>query len=198
MECISSTQYSIALNGGVYGCIRGLRQGDPISPLLFVICMEYFARIMQWVAKQQGFEFHTKFKSMRLNDLCFVDDMLIFGKEERNSVVLMLRGLKTFSMTSGLTTNATKSNIFSAKMDNKDLDELCEVTRYAKGILLFKYLGVPISWGEYIAMAEAYGSEPEYPGVVDKNCKTSKRKDEQSISMDSVCRPRVLDMDGKK
>lgn len=54
MECISTTQYVVAINGGLYGSIRGkrgLRQGDPISPLLFVICMEYFTIIMKLVAQ---------------------------------------------------------------------------------------------------------------------------------------------------
>lgn len=50
MECIFTTQYSIALNGGIYGNFNEKReqaQGVPISPLLFVICMEYFTRIMK-------------------------------------------------------------------------------------------------------------------------------------------------------
>lgn len=46
MECVTTTRYSIALNGGIFGCIEG---NNPISPLLFVIWMEYFSRIMIYV-----------------------------------------------------------------------------------------------------------------------------------------------------
>lgn len=57
----------------------------------------------------------------------------------------MLQGLIIFSETSGLTTNAGKSNIFSVNMKKQCLDDICELTGYAKGTLPFKYLGVPIS-----------------------------------------------------
>ncbi|XP_019232804.1 PREDICTED: uncharacterized protein LOC109213459 [Nicotiana attenuata] len=145
---ILSNVKSIALNGGVYGSIegkRGLRQGDPISPLIFVICMEYFSRIMKQVATMQGFEFHTKCKGLKLNHLCFADDVLLFCKGELPSILLMLRGLATFSEASGLKTNEAKSNIYSANMNEHDLGDLCEITGYKRGTMPFRYLGVPIS-----------------------------------------------------
>nr|XP_009781722.1 PREDICTED: uncharacterized protein LOC104230578 [Nicotiana sylvestris] len=148
MQCITTTKYSIAINGGIYGNIagkRGLRQGDPISPLIFVICMEYFTRIMQHVATMQGFEYHTKCRGLKLNHLCFVDDVLLFCKGEVQSVLLMLRGLAAFSEASGLHTNATKSNIYSANMKQQEVNDICELTGYKRGVLPFRYLGVPIS-----------------------------------------------------
>ncbi|XP_019231719.1 PREDICTED: uncharacterized protein LOC109212521 [Nicotiana attenuata] len=64
---------------------------------------------------------------------------------ELQAIVLMLRGLQSFSNVSGLTTNAAKSNIFSANMDEQCLQDLCELTGYKRGSLPFRYLGVPIS-----------------------------------------------------
>lgn len=55
MNFITIVQKKIAINGGMYGKIkgeRGLRQGDAISPLQFVIFMDYFTRIMNMVAQQ--------------------------------------------------------------------------------------------------------------------------------------------------
>lgn len=60
ITCVQTTRYSITINGGVYGDIsgkRGLRQGDPLSPLLFVVCLEYVSSIMRWIADQREFSF---------------------------------------------------------------------------------------------------------------------------------------------
>ncbi|KAG5581915.1 hypothetical protein H5410_052542 [Solanum commersonii] len=49
------------------------------------------------------------------------------------SIVLMLRGLKAFSLSSGLNTNEAKSNIFSANMEHKEVEDLCELTGMKTG-----------------------------------------------------------------
>ncbi|XP_019235900.1 PREDICTED: serine/threonine-protein phosphatase 7 long form homolog [Nicotiana attenuata] len=145
MACISTPQYTVVINGGLYGKIigeKGLRQGDPISPLLFVICMDYLTKILKLVTQQEGFELHKKCLSIKLNHLYFADDVLLFCKGDFHLVMLMLRGLKNFSVASRLTTNAGKSNIFNVNMNLQHLENLCELTRYQKGKLPFSY-----SWG---------------------------------------------------
>ena len=56
---------SIVLNGGMHGFFkgkRGIRQEDPISPLLFVIVMEYLTRLLRKIGKLRGFKFHSRWK----------------------------------------------------------------------------------------------------------------------------------------
>lgn len=60
-------------------------------------------------------------------------------------MVLMLKGLKNFSNASGLTTNASKSNIFTANTGAQVLEDIFEMTGYTKRRLPFRYLGVHIS-----------------------------------------------------
>lgn len=58
---------------------------------------------------------------------------------------MLQRGLASFSNASCLTTNSAKSNIYSANMERKSVEDICEMTRYKKDTLPFRYLGVPIS-----------------------------------------------------
>lgn len=63
MECVSTTSFSLAINEYFHGFIkgrRGLRQGDPMSPSLFLMCMEYFSRLLKSKMTYSPFNFHLK------------------------------------------------------------------------------------------------------------------------------------------
>jgi hypothetical protein len=78
-ECISSPSYSISLNGSLVHGKKGLRQGDPISPYLFVLTMEILSLLLEEnTYGNPSFDFHSKCANLKLNHLCFADDLLIF------------------------------------------------------------------------------------------------------------------------
>jgi len=61
MQAISIVKYSISINGGSFGFFEGksgVRQGDAISPLIFVMCMEYLSRCLKLAGMHEEFKFH--------------------------------------------------------------------------------------------------------------------------------------------
>ncbi|KAL2897478.1 LINE-1 retrotransposable element ORF2 protein [Bienertia sinuspersici] len=148
MACVTTASYSLCVNGSLQGFFqgkRGLRQGDPMSPLLFVICMEYLTRLMKYVSMQKDYQFHHRCKKLALNHLVFADDLIIFCKGDYDSVMWNMRSLATFAATSGLNANAGKSAIYTCNMPEDIKQRILQETKYTEDSLPFTYLGVKIS-----------------------------------------------------
>ena len=148
MQCISTPSYTFNLNGETFGFVtgkRGLRQGDPLSPLLFTICLEYLSRLLEITQRLPKFKHHPLCKNLHLNHLCFADDLILFSKGDVQSVQLLFSAFEKFSKDSGLTMNNLKSSFYCNGLTQDTVDRVSSLTGISRGLLPFKYLGANIS-----------------------------------------------------
>jgi len=114
--CISIVRFSILVNGtpsGFFSNTSGLRQGDPLSPLLFVVVMEALSWMLIAAMDQghlTGFSVgHRDSKALVVNHLLFADDMLIFCGAQEEQIRHLLCIFLCFEAASGLRINLGKS-----------------------------------------------------------------------------------------
>jgi len=119
MACVKTVNYSVVVNGNVVGKIfplRGLRQGDPISPYLFIICAEVFSALLQ-NAQMKGCisGVPTSKKGPKITHLFFADDNLVFCKANRVEWRRLLNLIETYERGSGQKINLVKTAVFFSR-----------------------------------------------------------------------------------
>jgi len=146
-QCISTAHYSISLNGELHGFFkasRGIRQGDPLSPYLFVLAMEGLAGILRHTTQQQGFKYHWRCKQNSITHLCFADDLMLFCHADTSSVAILKDSLNEFSSISGLKINLAKSSIYLTGIGDQLHSAIREQVGFQQSALPVRYLGVPL------------------------------------------------------
>ena len=147
--CISTVRFLILVNGspqGFFASSRGLRQGDPLSPLLFVIVMETLSRLMDWATIGgyiSGFAVGSGADPLVLSHLLFADDTLIFCNDDQVQITHLRAVFSWFEAVSGLKVNLAKSEMVPVGVV-PNLGSLVELMGCNIRSLPMTYLGLPL------------------------------------------------------
>lgn len=152
MNCTTSTILFLKWNGEMLESFkpnRGLRQGDPMSPYLFVLCMEKLALLIQekvhdrkWIPTQIDKNGRAIFH------LFFADDCLLFTQAKSSQVRMVQEVLHDFCLASGLKINIHKSRFLASRNVTRAKNSKFEsIIGYQHNFNLGKYLGFPMLAG---------------------------------------------------
>ena len=122
MSCITGSSISVLFNGG---CLepflptRGIRQGDPLSPYLFILCMELLGFLIEdMCANNLWNPLKASNFGPAFSHLFFADDLVLFAKADRKNCQSVRDVLDTFCDLSGQKVNLSKPKfLFSANVD---------------------------------------------------------------------------------
>ncbi|KAL0313301.1 UNVERIFIED_CONTAM: hypothetical protein Sradi_5729400 [Sesamum radiatum] len=124
---------------------RGLRQGDPVSPYLFVLIMEVLQLILhQFIDQDIGFSYHWKYQDLGLFQLCFADDLLLFCKADEPSIRLFRIGLHLFASLFRLHANPQKSQLILSKATQPGREAFLASLSFQVGHLPVRYIGLSL------------------------------------------------------
>lgn len=142
------TKISVLVNGSAsneFKPKRGLRQGDPLSPLFFNLVGEVLAKLLH-VAKQIGIFQGILLPNSEdpISHLQFDDDVILFINNDSKSVKGVKRVLQCFELLSGLSINFQKSNLYGFSKDHSILNEWANILCCSMEKGTFKYLGAVI------------------------------------------------------
>jgi hypothetical protein len=152
MNCVSTVSFSILVNGHpspYFNPLRGIMQGDPLSPYLFIICADVFFSMIIYKQNQsliQGIVIAQT--SPKVTHLFFADDSIIFCKANKEEVSQLKAVFEDYQRISGQQINLDKSEMmFSPLMHHHIKQELQEILPFSITNSIDKYLGLPTHIG---------------------------------------------------
>ena len=152
MKCVSSPTFAILVNGQptkTFSSSRGLRQGDPMSPFLFVLCAEGLSALLRDAEKKQlihGVKIGRRVEA--ISHLLFADDSLLFARANEEEVEQVIDILSIYEGASGQKLNMEKSVMsFSRNVGLEKKNLLLNKLKFKAVDDYDKYLGLPTCLG---------------------------------------------------
>ncbi|XP_028767839.1 uncharacterized protein LOC114725488 [Neltuma alba] len=148
--CVFFVTYNVLWNGSqteYFSPMRGLRQGDPISPLLFVLCIDKLSHLICDAVKDGSWKpVRVAKEGPSISHLMFADDILLFGAATEQQALCMMSCLNKFCLASGEKISKSKSTIFfSPRVPARTKQRIKEITGMNISTKIGKYLGFPIT-----------------------------------------------------
>lgn len=128
-RCITTVSYKILINGQpstVFSPERGLRQGDPLSHYLFILCADVLSGMLKREAGQKSIHgIRVARRSPVITHLFFADDSLLFARETNQEADRIMEVLKSYQLSSRQMVNLDKSEVsFSQNVREEDKDAI--------------------------------------------------------------------------
>lgn len=152
MECVEFVSLSVRVNGkfsDFFKPTRGIRQGDPISPYLFLLCGEGFSSMLKYkgplyLSRGARVGIHAPWVS----HLLFADDCIVFSHASTVGAERLKDILENYKRGSGQMINPSKSAIFFSANCSADMKQVMhQMLNISVEALAEKYLGLPTSLG---------------------------------------------------
>lgn len=146
--CLQSATISVLVNGSPteeFPMQRGLRQGDPLAPFLFLMVAEGLNGMMRQAIRRNLFNgFKIGSEGVDVSLLQFADDTLFMGEPSTQNVLVMKSMLRCFELMSGLKVNFFKSKLGGVSLNMTELHRFATILNCSTMVIPFTYLGIPI------------------------------------------------------
>ncbi|GAU25702.1 hypothetical protein TSUD_216310 [Trifolium subterraneum] len=148
MLCVEIVDYSVIVNGHKVGPVvpdRGLRQGDPLSPYLFIICAEGLSALIRQAEARKGLHgIKICRNAPTISHLLFADDCFLFFKATINEATVLKNILDVYEVASGQAINLQKSEFYCNRNVNPEIREaIANHLEVAQVLGTGKYLSLP-------------------------------------------------------
>ncbi|GJV84453.1 RNA-directed DNA polymerase, eukaryota, reverse transcriptase zinc-binding domain protein [Tanacetum coccineum] len=146
--CFSNACSSVLVNGSPtskFDLHRGLRQGDPLSPFLFILAMEGL-HALSCKAEELGLFKGASFghDNMIVSHLMYADDVIFLGEWSETNAHNLICMLRCFFLISGLKINVHKSNVLGVGVFDMEVSNMAKLIGCGVAKFPLKYLGVPV------------------------------------------------------